>query len=47
MTFVILALTLTTNAFGNNELDSQLSLGRKYISDDKDIRKVKEFIVNQ
>ena len=42
MTFVILALTFTTN-----ELDSQLSLGRKYISDDTDIKKVKEFIVNQ
>ena len=38
-----------TNAFGNIEFDGRLSLGSKYvrISDDTDIKRVKEFIVEQ
>ena len=38
-----------TNAFGNIEFDGRLSLGSKYvrISDDTDIKRVREFIVNQ
>ena len=38
-----------TNAFGNIEFDGRLSLGSKYvrISADSDIKRVKEFIVDQ